>query len=36
MSPRVEVAGVAVSPDHLIGGQRVGSTETFEDRSPLD
>jgi acyl-CoA reductase-like NAD-dependent aldehyde dehydrogenase len=33
---RVDVAGVAVSPDHLIGGTRVGSRRTFEDRSPLD
>lgn len=33
---RVQVDGVAVSPDHLIGGQRVPSPTTFEDRSPLD
>ena len=25
-----------VSPDHLIGGERVASPRTFEDRSPLD
>ncbi|WP_116998095.1 aldehyde dehydrogenase family protein [Desertimonas flava] len=33
---RVLVEGVAVSPDHLIGGARVSSPTTFEDRSPLD
>jgi betaine-aldehyde dehydrogenase/5-carboxymethyl-2-hydroxymuconic-semialdehyde dehydrogenase len=33
---RVTVEGVAVSPDHLIGGARIGSPATFEDRSPLD
>lgn len=31
-----EVAGVTVSTDHLIGGERVGSAEHFEDRSPVD
>ena len=36
MSPRVAVDGVEVSVDHLIGGKRVPSTETFECRSPLD
>jgi betaine-aldehyde dehydrogenase/5-carboxymethyl-2-hydroxymuconic-semialdehyde dehydrogenase len=30
------VAGVAVSPDHLIAGKRVPSAERFEDRSPID
>jgi len=35
-TPRVIVEGVAVSPDHLIGGERVSSATTFEDRSPLD
>ncbi len=30
------VEGVQVSPDHLIGGERVSSPSTFEDRSPLD
>ena len=35
-SPTVDVAGVPVSPDHLIGGCRVPSPTTFEDRSPLD
>jgi acyl-CoA reductase-like NAD-dependent aldehyde dehydrogenase len=30
----VEVA--TVSPDHYIGGERVGGAERFEDRSPID
>jgi betaine-aldehyde dehydrogenase/5-carboxymethyl-2-hydroxymuconic-semialdehyde dehydrogenase len=30
------VAGVAVSPDHFIGGRRVTSDDRFEDRSPID
>ena len=30
------IEGVEVSPDHLIGGERVASPQTFEDRSPLD
>src|SRR5512132_2114192 len=30
------VAGIAVSPDHWIGGRRVASDERFEDRSPID
>jgi betaine-aldehyde dehydrogenase/5-carboxymethyl-2-hydroxymuconic-semialdehyde dehydrogenase len=30
------VAGVAVSPDHFIGGRRVASDDSFEDRSPID
>lgn len=34
--PRVEVAGTMVSVDHYIGGRRVTSARTFEDRSPLD
>jgi acyl-CoA reductase-like NAD-dependent aldehyde dehydrogenase len=33
---RVEVAGVSVSADHFIGGERVASAERFEDRSPID
>jgi betaine-aldehyde dehydrogenase/5-carboxymethyl-2-hydroxymuconic-semialdehyde dehydrogenase len=33
---RVDVGGVSVSADHYIGGARVPSRETFEDRSPLD
>ncbi len=36
LAERVEVAGVAVSPDHYIGGERVASAERFEDRSPID
>jgi betaine-aldehyde dehydrogenase/5-carboxymethyl-2-hydroxymuconic-semialdehyde dehydrogenase len=36
MSDRVVVEGVALSPEHLIDGERVGSPTTFEDRSPLD
>jgi acyl-CoA reductase-like NAD-dependent aldehyde dehydrogenase len=30
------VAGIAVSPDHYIGGRRIPSEERFEDRSPID
>jgi betaine-aldehyde dehydrogenase/5-carboxymethyl-2-hydroxymuconic-semialdehyde dehydrogenase len=33
---RVQVAGVAVSPDHYIGGERVPSARHFEDLSPID
>ncbi len=33
---RIDVEGVSVSPDHYIGGRRVASARTFEDRSPLD
>jgi acyl-CoA reductase-like NAD-dependent aldehyde dehydrogenase len=33
---RVDVDGVDVSTWHYIGGRRVGSPPTFEDRSPLD
>ncbi|HEV2427882.1 MAG TPA: aldehyde dehydrogenase family protein [Acidimicrobiales bacterium] len=33
---RVDVAGVSVSTEHFIGGERVSSPATFEDRSPLD
>jgi betaine-aldehyde dehydrogenase/5-carboxymethyl-2-hydroxymuconic-semialdehyde dehydrogenase len=33
---RVDVDGVGVSPLHYIGGRRVASASTFEDRSPLD
>ena len=36
MSATATVAGVAVSPDHYIGGERVGSAETFENISPID
>ncbi|MGB8196999.1 MAG: aldehyde dehydrogenase family protein [Acidimicrobiales bacterium] len=35
-SPRVDVDGVSVSPDHYINAERIASTRTFEDRSPLD
>ena len=35
-APRIDIEGVAVSPDHYIGGRRVSSLWTFEDRSPLD
>ncbi len=35
-SPRVDVDGVSVSPDHYINGERIASARTFEDRSPLD
>jgi betaine-aldehyde dehydrogenase/5-carboxymethyl-2-hydroxymuconic-semialdehyde dehydrogenase len=34
--PRVRVAGADVSVDHYLGGRRVASRETFEDRSPID
>jgi acyl-CoA reductase-like NAD-dependent aldehyde dehydrogenase len=30
------IAGIDVSPDHFIGGRRVGSAETFEVISPID
>ena len=33
---RVELAGVSVSTEHFIAGERVGSAERFEDRSPID
>ncbi|MFM2078745.1 MAG: hypothetical protein RJA49_2635 [Actinomycetota bacterium] len=33
---RVDIGGVSVSTDHYIGGTRVASATTFEDRSPLD
>ncbi len=32
----VEVAGVEVSTDHFIGGERVGSDVSFTDLSPID
>ncbi len=35
-SKRVQVGGVDVSVDHLIGGNRICSPKTFECRSPLD
>ncbi|MBA2536583.1 MAG: aldehyde dehydrogenase [Actinobacteria bacterium] len=36
MSATASVAGVAVSPDHYIGGERISSSATFEDVSPID
>ena len=33
---RVDVGGVPVSTDHYVGGERISSPFTFEDRSPLD
>jgi len=36
MSTLLEVAGIAVSPDHYIDGERVGSVERFELFSPID
>ena len=36
MSGRLTVAGVEVSPDHYIGGERVSSERTFTDISPID
>jgi acyl-CoA reductase-like NAD-dependent aldehyde dehydrogenase len=35
-SPLLDVAGVAVSPDHYIDGRRVASAESFELFSPID
>jgi 5-carboxymethyl-2-hydroxymuconic-semialdehyde dehydrogenase len=35
-SRSLEIAGIAVSPDHYIGGKRVASTETFELFCPID
>ena len=31
-----EVAGIEVSTDHFIGGERVASAERFDDLSPID
>ena len=36
MSTATTIAGIAVSPDHYIGGERVSSVETFEDVCPID
>ena len=36
MNKLLDVAGVAVSPDHYIAGVRVASSETFELLSPID
>ncbi|MEY4606754.1 MAG: hypothetical protein RLY45_1514, partial [Actinomycetota bacterium] len=33
---RIDVGGVPVSTDHYIGGRRIASPATFEDRSPLE
>lgn len=35
-SPALDIAGIAVSPDHYIGGRRVASAETFELACPID
>jgi acyl-CoA reductase-like NAD-dependent aldehyde dehydrogenase len=36
MNPALNIAGIAVSPDHYIGGERVGSSESFELFCPID
>lgn len=36
VADRIEIAGVGVSPDHFIGGERVASDRHFEDISPID
>ena len=36
MNDVLEVAGVRVDPRHWIGGERVGSAETFTNLSPID
>ncbi len=33
---RIQIAGVEVSPDHYIGGKRVGSAQVFTVVSPID
>ncbi len=33
---RISVAGVEVSPDHFINGERIASERTFPDISPID
>ena len=35
-SPRIDIEGISVSPDHFIGGRRVSSPTTFETRCPFD
>jgi betaine-aldehyde dehydrogenase/5-carboxymethyl-2-hydroxymuconic-semialdehyde dehydrogenase len=35
VTDRIRVAGVEVSPDHFIGGERVASERRFEDISPI-
>jgi 5-carboxymethyl-2-hydroxymuconic-semialdehyde dehydrogenase len=32
----LDIAGIAVSPDHFIAGERVASAESFELHSPID
>lgn len=36
MRAPLNIEGIAVSPDHYIGGRRVSSPQTFEDRCPMD
>jgi betaine-aldehyde dehydrogenase/5-carboxymethyl-2-hydroxymuconic-semialdehyde dehydrogenase len=36
VTERIEVAGVEVSPDHFIGGERVASERRFTDITPID
>ena len=36
MAERIMVEGVNISPDHYIGGNRVGSPTTFETHCPFD
>jgi 5-carboxymethyl-2-hydroxymuconic-semialdehyde dehydrogenase len=36
VAKRTAVKGIEVSTEHWIGGERVGSTETFADISPID
>lgn len=36
LNPPLNVAGVEVSPDHYINGQRVASTSRFDLHSPID
>ena len=36
VTDRIKVAGIEVSPDHFIGGERVASERRFTDISPID
>jgi acyl-CoA reductase-like NAD-dependent aldehyde dehydrogenase len=36
VSAVARIAGVEISPDHFIGGERVSSAQTFPDTSPID
>jgi 5-carboxymethyl-2-hydroxymuconic-semialdehyde dehydrogenase len=36
MNPALNIAGITVSTDHYIGGERVGSSESFELFCPID